>query len=1282
MSTFNPTPAEIALTSQVFTLADPQGLGIVTGDTAVKILSGANLSHAVLGEVWTIADKDNNGFLTKKGVAIALRLIGYAQKGESVAETLLDKPGPLAHIDGVSKPPAARSPAPSSPTPQSPSLNPSSTLPQLTQGDKTKFLKLFIGCGPVNGMLTGEKARDVFVKSKLPYEKLSHIWALADSKTRGALDSTDFTIGMYLIQACMTSPSLTLPLTLPNWIYIQAAQSLDGNASAVVSHATGGSASVLGSPVQSYFPRQHTGSGAAALGSSAIKTQYTGQQPLSPTTTGFSRTSVSPPPPVTNTRPFAQPWGVSAESKASSDGYFDNLDSQRRGYIEGDVAVPFLVESNLPENELAQIWDLADLSNDGRLTREGFAVALHLIKSRLAGAEIPSILPSSLVPPSMRPFQPATTVSNPQPQLDLLLDDTPPSSAIQPQHSSGSGSVQSTPSRVTGHNTGNNALSPPFQNAFSSSAQTQHFSTFTSAMNRDLLDDDDETSKADNLPDNSAEIGNLRNQLSSTTRSLETTQAERTSTEQQVTQQALQLSQLQTQLSSARASFDTESQLLASLRQRLSTQRTEIQKLREELITAESELSATKVEKAEVEGSVLRDKEDVRELQRKMKEVGLQTEALKASIEKTKKDARQQKGLLAIAKKQLATSEAEKVKSSKELEAAQKELDDVQKEKETVEAQIAELELETNATPSLPHEPTRNEHIASPAPSAFAAGIPLPDTPHSTTPQPSAARQSTNPFERLAMAATASTTPSALPASSPLIDNIPSKNSSDFDPFGFSSPVVDPAVPPAQPLRTFTNDSEAVEPNGGVPAHFATSPASPTSILSPNNDLPFLTPPSTANPEETSHTIVSPPWDISHISPSSQQEQLFPGAYPSAVEDEHVLSPLREIEETSSDTSDSDDEPLGIKAITLKNEGHGSSDVVPPVKADDNHVVSGLDASTSSKSAFDDTFGVTSRPTNPPVATKASPTTSGKSSPRRSRSPGRALSTRTLSSHSIAGAMDPFGASSFSQTPLEPPAGEVAPPPTIEAVLGPTTNPPIASNINDFDEALGKLPSSTKNASSAFKFDSAFDDNFDFSSSAGGGSTVVQNGAFDVPHIETTAAAFPPVSAPLTPTKPAEAAFQTTGISTAQTNIPSFDSSFPSHPSGSTNGAPVVSFDDAFGLNASIVANGNGQHVASNEGEGPLGGFGGTFEPPAGNSFSVAEPPRPELAEARSPSPPPRLTTPTIRSASPAQPRVSSRTTSPTPRASSPRVRALSNTKASSSENKTDMPSKHKLSVR
>jgi epidermal growth factor receptor substrate 15 len=90
-SEFTPSQAEVALTAKIFEKADTSQLGILTGDVAVAVFSGFKLSATVLGEVWAIADKENNGFLTKKGVAIALRLMGHAQRGEQVTEALLTK---------------------------------------------------------------------------------------------------------------------------------------------------------------------------------------------------------------------------------------------------------------------------------------------------------------------------------------------------------------------------------------------------------------------------------------------------------------------------------------------------------------------------------------------------------------------------------------------------------------------------------------------------------------------------------------------------------------------------------------------------------------------------------------------------------------------------------------------------------------------------------------------------------------------------------------------------------------------------------------------------------------------------------------------------------------------------------------------------------------------------------------------------------------------------------------------------------------------------------------
>lgn len=92
MSTnFSPTPAELSIVSQIFAQADPQKLGVLTGDVAVKVFGGAKLPPTTLGEIWNISDEDNKGWLPKKGVAIAVRLIGWAQKGEKMTQALLNK---------------------------------------------------------------------------------------------------------------------------------------------------------------------------------------------------------------------------------------------------------------------------------------------------------------------------------------------------------------------------------------------------------------------------------------------------------------------------------------------------------------------------------------------------------------------------------------------------------------------------------------------------------------------------------------------------------------------------------------------------------------------------------------------------------------------------------------------------------------------------------------------------------------------------------------------------------------------------------------------------------------------------------------------------------------------------------------------------------------------------------------------------------------------------------------------------------------------------------------
>ena len=72
----------------------------------------------------------------------------------------------------------------------------------------------------------------------------------------------------------------------------------------------------------------------------------------SPTTrqSGFS-SAFAPP-----AAPAQALWDVTAAEKTASDRFFDQLDKFGRGLLDGDVAVPFMLESKLPEADLASIW--------------------------------------------------------------------------------------------------------------------------------------------------------------------------------------------------------------------------------------------------------------------------------------------------------------------------------------------------------------------------------------------------------------------------------------------------------------------------------------------------------------------------------------------------------------------------------------------------------------------------------------------------------------------------------------------------------------------------------------------------------------------------------------------------------------------------------------------------------------------------------------------------------------------------------------------------------------
>ena len=95
------------------------------------------------------------------------------------------------------------------------------------------------------------------------------------------------------------------------------------------------------------------------------------------------------------------PWMIMPEERAMHANQFGSL-NPAGGFIDGNGARGFFMQSGLPPMVLAQIWGLADLNGDGQMDLNEFSIACKLIKMKLTGYEIPPQLPPSMLAlPSM-----------------------------------------------------------------------------------------------------------------------------------------------------------------------------------------------------------------------------------------------------------------------------------------------------------------------------------------------------------------------------------------------------------------------------------------------------------------------------------------------------------------------------------------------------------------------------------------------------------------------------------------------------------------------------------------------------------------------------------------------------------------------------------------------------------------------------------------------------------------------------------------------------------------
>uniref|UniRef100_A0AAR2IMN8 Epidermal growth factor receptor pathway substrate 15 n=1 Tax=Pygocentrus nattereri TaxID=42514 RepID=A0AAR2IMN8_PYGNA len=96
-------------------------------------------------------------------------------------------------------------------------------------------------------------------------------------------------------------------------------------------------------------------------------------------------------------------WVVSSADKAKYDELFIKTDSDMDGLVSGPEVRDIFLKTGLPSATLARIWELCDIGDIGKLTREQFALALYLINQKLSkGIDPPQTLSPEMIPPSDR----------------------------------------------------------------------------------------------------------------------------------------------------------------------------------------------------------------------------------------------------------------------------------------------------------------------------------------------------------------------------------------------------------------------------------------------------------------------------------------------------------------------------------------------------------------------------------------------------------------------------------------------------------------------------------------------------------------------------------------------------------------------------------------------------------------------------------------------------------------------------------------------------------------
>ncbi|KAL7692191.1 putative EH domain, EF-hand domain pair protein [Plasmopara halstedii] len=202
--------------------------------------------------------------------------------------------------------------------------------------------------------ISGQQAVAFFARSHLDSSTLREIWSIADAHQRSELSRNEFYVAMRLISMIQRGEQVSVQRFSQFAAMSYPLAMMDGMPPP---------SSIQQQPIQSQE-------------SHPIE-PLCGSMQQQPTPTG--------------------PYALSADEKSKYDNIFQQYDTDRDGFIMGSEAVTLFQMSGLDRIVLRNIWSMADITQDSKLSAQEFYVAMHLIVCvSKRGLPMPATLPREL----------------------------------------------------------------------------------------------------------------------------------------------------------------------------------------------------------------------------------------------------------------------------------------------------------------------------------------------------------------------------------------------------------------------------------------------------------------------------------------------------------------------------------------------------------------------------------------------------------------------------------------------------------------------------------------------------------------------------------------------------------------------------------------------------------------------------------------------------------------------------------------------------------------------